>query len=239
MLRKTIPAAIALLVMPVAAHAADISAPAGYDWTGFYIGAHGGGLFQGGDLNLAGSGDNPPDKAIDPSLDGSAFFGGVLAGFNYQMGAAVIGVEGDIGFGNAESTVSSGKAGVPRDVWRGENKFSQTVNGHVRAKLGYAMGSMLIFGAAGLALSNGDLDVDGYCFGDKYHTSTSQDMAGWTVGGGLEYAATDHLLLRAEYLYDDYGDQNLDLNGGPPNYWQDRKVDLYTQTIRAAISYKF
>ena len=44
MLRKTIPAAIALLVMPVAAHAADISAPAGYDWTGFYIGAHGGGL---------------------------------------------------------------------------------------------------------------------------------------------------------------------------------------------------
>ena len=218
----------------------DISSPAPtYDWTGFYIGVQGGGLFQGGDLKLAGSGDNPPDKAIDQGLDGSSFLGGLLAGYNYQMGSAVIGVEGDIGFGSAELKVESGKAGVPKDVWYADNKFSETTNGHIRAKLGYAMGSALIFGAGGLALSNGDLNVDGYCFGDKYPTSTNQTLAGWSIGGGLEYAATEHLLLRAEYIYDNYGDQMLNLDGGPPDYWQDRKVNLYTQTVRAAISYKF
>ena len=90
MYKKAIPFAIALVALSTAAHAADIPSPApSYDWTGFYVGAQGGGLFQGGDLNLVGSGDNPPDKAINPSLDSSSLFGGLLAGYNYQMGSAV------------------------------------------------------------------------------------------------------------------------------------------------------
>lgn len=239
MLKRTM-TAIALLAMPAAAHAADIApAPATYDWTGLYLGVQGGELFQGGDLNLAGKGDTPPDKAVNPDLSGNSLFGGFLAGYNYQMGAAVLGVEADIGFGNAQSKVVSAKASLPMEVWHADNEFSQTMDGHVRARLGYAAGPVLLFAAAGLALSNGDLNVDGHCFSQTYRTSSSQTLAGWSVGGGIEYAATEHVLVRAEYLYDDYGNQKLDLNGGPPNYWQDREVNLHSQTVRAAVSYKF
>lgn len=75
---------------------------------------------------------------------------------------------------------------------------------------------MLLFGAAGIALTNAD--VDGCCSGDKYRTSGSNTLIAETVGGGLEEALADHVLLRAQYLYDDYGSKTLDVNGGPPHY---------------------
>lgn len=34
----------------------------------------------------------------------------------------------------------------------------------------------------------------------------SDSLDGWQVGGGLEYAITDHISARAEYRYSDFGD---------------------------------
>ena len=47
-------------------------------------------------------------------------------------------------------------------------------------------------------------------------------------------AVTDNVLLRAEYLYDDYGEQNTRTRSG-----NDYDVDLSAQTIRGAVSFKF
>jgi len=209
------------------------------DWSGFYVGLHAGELFQGGALKLAPTGDSPVDAALNPNLGGAGFIGGALVGYNLQSGSTVYGVEADVGFGGAHSTVYSAKSTVPLDVWYAANKLSESVDGHLRARLGWAMGPVLLYGAGGLALSNAKLDVIGYCPPDVYPAGGSATLVGFSVGAGAEYALTPHTILRAEYLFDDYGHKSIDIGSGPPNYWQDREIDLKTQTVRLAIGYKF
>ena len=64
--------------------------------------------------------------------------------------------------------------------------------------------------------------------------SDSQTHVGFTIGGGIEYALTDNVLLRAEYLYDNYGEANYEDEEG-----NEYDVDLTAQTVRAAVSFKF
>ena len=210
-----------------------------FTWTGFYVGLHGGGMYQGGDLNLASTGDTPLDAALNPHLGGTSFIGGALLGYNYQMGATVIGLEGDIGFGNAHSTVVSAKSNVALDVWYADNKLVEHINGHVRSRLGWANGPLLVYGAVGLALSDGKVDVVGYCPPDIYYAHGSHQLIGLSLGAGVEYALTNNIILRGEYMYDDYGHRSVDVGSGPPNYWQNREVKLQNQTVRLAVSYKF
>jgi opacity protein-like surface antigen len=40
---------------------------------------------------------------------------------------------------------------------------------------------------------------------------------GWTIGGGAEFALTADLLIRAEYLYDDYGREKYEIEGSDPS----------------------
>src|SRR5262245_19145465 len=80
--------------MAVAAHAADmptkalpapISVPP-YNWSGFYVGANFGGAWTSGSLNI-------PDNSFYGGL--TEFIGGVQAGYNFQAGHVLLGVEGD------------------------------------------------------------------------------------------------------------------------------------------------
>ena len=64
--------------------------------------------------------------------------------------------------------------------------------------------------------------------------TSDKTRAGWTIGGGVDYAATDNLVLRLEYRYTDFGKQNFDLNNST-NY--SRK--LSTNDIRIGVAYKF
>jgi outer membrane immunogenic protein len=40
-----------------------------------------------------------------------------------------------------------------------------------------------------------------------WYGSNSPTKVGWTIGGGVEYAITNNISLRAEYLYYDLGKQ--------------------------------
>src|SRR5262245_2493048 len=61
-------------------------------WTGFYIGVNGGGAFgeANSDFNVAGG---PTFASVDLSMKGA--IGGGQAGYNWQTGPAVFGVEAD------------------------------------------------------------------------------------------------------------------------------------------------
>ena len=49
--------------------------------------------------------------------------------------------------------------------------------------------------------------------------SVSQTTAGWTVGGGAEYAFDNHWSVKAEYLYVDPGSVSFSTAGNPaPSY---------------------
>ena len=100
-----------------------------YSWAGPYLGAN---------LGYAwGSVDNNPTKP-------SGFSGGAQAGYNWQTGPWVFGVEGDIEATGATDTFAP---------W----KFSNPWFGTLRGRAGYALSNILFYGTGGLAsgASNG------------------------------------------------------------------------------------
>ena len=63
--------------------------------------------------------------------------------------------------------------------------------------------------------------------------SSSKTHTGWTAGAGVDYAATDNVILRLEYRYTDYGHKNFDVDG------VDTRNKFKTNEIRLGVAYKF
>jgi outer membrane immunogenic protein len=131
-MKKFALAALILAVSAAAASAADM-APAPYytkapvvvapvyNWTGFYIGANAGGAWGNsdprtstvfvGDSGYFASTSVPAVNAVGGSqrINDTGFTGGLTAGYNWQAGAAVVGIESDFNyFGPRGSTSGSG-----------------------------------------------------------------------------------------------------------------------------------
>ncbi|WP_254473341.1 outer membrane protein [Bartonella sp. B1098] len=59
----------------------------------------------------------------------------------------------------------------------------------------------------------------------------SKTFVGFTIGGGVDFAMTDNVLLRAEYRYSDYGKKAFVKDGD--------KVAYRTNDFRVGVAYKF
>src|SRR5262245_61596084 len=79
--------------MPV--KAPEVVAPAAFDWTGFYIGVHGGGAWLDHHQSTRlGNGICPPSQRECTLRTTGGTFGG-FAGYNFQAGRLVYGIEAD------------------------------------------------------------------------------------------------------------------------------------------------
>lgn len=203
---KKILVAAALVMLAAPAFAADYRRPPQYadplvaaplfNWTGFYVGLNGGyGWGTGAGVSTSG------------------FVGGGQLGFNYQLnGGLVLGAETDIALSGMDGTA----AGVT---------FSTDYLGSVRARLGYAVDRVMLYGTGGLAYGRGDLQIGGL--------SNKQIQWGWALGGGIEAMVAPQLSARIEYLYMDLGHETYGSVFGPVN------VGLTTGLLRAGVNYKF
>jgi outer membrane immunogenic protein len=208
-------------VLSTGAVAADV-APAAYDWSGFYLGAQGGygwGTTSIKDANIV---DGSSDYADTFSNDG--FTGGVHAGYNYQLNAFVMGVEGDI-------ELSDITGNNPDWPFGDKSKASIDAQGSLRLRLGYAADNFLFYGTGGLAF--GDLNAKYY--GSGTSDSFSNWETGWTVGAGVEYGFNENWSVNVEYRYTDFGT----LKGhtaNTDNGWYE-KTSPTENTIRVGFSY--
>ncbi|MGX8008882.1 outer membrane protein [Mesorhizobium sp. ORM8.1] len=214
---KQILLATALVLATGSAYAADVlqEAPvaASYDWTGAYIGVNAGGGF--GTFNLSPSGGGP--GGFD--LSASGFLGGVQAGYNWQSGQFVYGVEADFQASDVKADISLGGPSIDVKVdWFGT----------LRARIGYTpVDRFMVYATGGLAYGHEKIEAPG--------TSLSKTKAGWTVGGGAEYALTNNWSLKSEYLYTDLGKATFDAGLGGPGI--EAKVPFHT--VRVGLNYKF
>jgi outer membrane immunogenic protein len=82
--------------------------------------------------------------------------------------------------------------------------------GTVRGKIGYAVSNLLVYGTGGLAYGRVSANT---AFNDPnsgagpltWAGSSSPTRAGWTLGGGVEYALSSNWMVGAEYLYVNLG----------------------------------
>jgi outer membrane immunogenic protein len=212
--------------------------PASYDWTGFYLGAHAGygtGTIQ--DVNNPGAAKQSPEGG----------FGGLQAGYNYQLGRVVVGVEADASFGDISKSWGGANQFDPYYGKDGENYF-----GTVRGRIGYAFDRFLPYFTGGFAWGN---QQHGFgCDANRVTSTTgcqkkkggsafyvnADDLAtGYTIGGGLEYALYRNWSIKAEYLYTDYGTSKI--NMVDPNYPTKSLRDFSDKfhTVKIGANYKF
>ena len=178
-------------------------------WTGFYVGGTLGYGFGEGLANTA-AGSIPFDQ------DGA--LGTVLAGYNWQRDALVLGIEADLGTGWLESSSAMGF---------GQLETELNAMGSFRGRLGFlATPSLLLYATGGLAWANMDFNLSG-------GESRSETFFGYQLGAGGELLLDNNMSLRLEYIYTDLGAERV-VHGGMLNTY-----DPDFHTVRAGIAFKF
>lgn len=192
------------VVQPARAPAVFVAPP--FSWTGGYVGINGG--FGWGRSEFSA-------PLSSGSFDTSGGLVGGTLGYNWQAGALVFGVEGDLDWSNIRGNAGCG-AGTNCEV---RNNWLGTARG----RLGYAMGSMMPYVTGGLAFGNVKTTVAGL-------GSTSDTKTGWTLGGGIETHISGPWTAKLEYLYVDLGDTSSVVGSD---------ASFKTNIVRAGLNYKF
>ena len=197
MRRFLLGSALALVAVPVMA--ADYFAPPtpefydyGYsssEWSGQYIGA------------TIGGQQTRIDVPANGVLEGFGLIGSIFAGVNYEQDGFVYGVEADVEWNSYDQTAACTNPG-----------WYCSVQGSLRARLGFAADSFLVYGTAGVAAAS----VGGY---------------GWTAGAGAELAFSDAWFGRVEYRYTALGSANA---------WHDQtQTGVTSHAFRTGVGYRF
>ena len=181
-----------------------------YDWSGFYLGINGGGGW--GRSNWSA---NNTGFGVNGGQVGGTF------GYNRQFGNFVFGVEGDVDWSGLNGTGTS--AGCP-----GGCSTSETWLSTVRGRIGYSFDRVMPYATGGLAVGDIRASMPGFAGG----TSTN---AGWTLGGGVEFALPGNWSAKAEYLRVDLGSFNC--TGCTPA--PAGNVSLQENVFRAGVNYHF
>jgi outer membrane immunogenic protein len=202
--------AAASLSVATAASAADLPArpyskapppvlsPA-YNWSGFYIGAMGGGGWE----TDAGSGG----------------FGGGTVGYNWQLPGSqfVFGLEVDAAGANIKDSLTADIGGG----FLATEELKINSFGSVTGRAGFAMDAALIYAKGGFAWANRKDSISAF----GMTISDSQSHTGYTIGGGLEYLFTPNWSAKGEYMFTSLGGKTYNLGG---DLFDSGTIDFHT-----------
>jgi outer membrane immunogenic protein len=184
-------------------------APPPFTWTGFYLGVNGG--WSWGDLSSSNF-----------TAGNSGLIGGTV-GYNMQLNQFVLGLEADL---DGTDMITTNTYGL------GSNKFGTHALTTERVRAGFAIDRALLYvtgGYAGLQTTAS--------FNDTVHNTsgwTSDWRNGGAIGAGVEYAITNNITAKAEYLYLPFSDSTY-FSGTPDG----ETSSLSLSILRAGVNYKF
>jgi outer membrane immunogenic protein len=223
--------ALAFCSAPPQASAADmaVKAPAAdnYSWTGCYVGGNFGTIFTKADWTLPG--------AALSSMDTNALAFGGQAGCNYQISTWVFGVQGDYDFVNLSGANDGSATGV--DAVNAGVTDRSTVDSiaSLTGRFGYAWWRILFYAKGGGAWQRDKYDM--LLTGTTTSFSpTTVTRSGFTVGGGIEYAITDHFNMFFEYDFYDFGTSTSTFVVPPVESVGIRETD---SIVKVGVNWKF
>ena len=277
-MRQFLFASVALLALAGAgiARAADMPPdviyPAGYPargapypvatgpflFTGFYAGANVGGALGGTKYLETPSGAFPSATAVSIAGVGTSstaprgVIGGLEAGYNWQFGHFLVGIETDFSGWDMSSNSEQWAVGGPVPVLPASGVYTSTATVTsnwlytLRPRIGFVNGNMLTYLTGGLAVTNfrfSESILLGSSLGPggpSLAGSTSSTVAGWTAGGGVEYALSYNWFIKAEYLYASFSNQNAaQTTGGFPSLTGTATAKLNANIVRGGFDYRF
>ena len=249
---------------------APVAAP--YSWTGFYVGLNAGGAWGNSNIrtNLGGMWIGDVDEqnilsAANRNLSPASFMGGAQIGYNYQINQFVLGIEADANFFGQSKSYSTGVMtganpfGLPAPsvgTYWATGKVSANNLFTIRPRVGFAIDRVMIYATGGLAISSVSFNQNiGYlneslvtlpitsAAGGANAGSKSATQVGWTIGAGAEWAVTNNISLKAEYLYVDLGSLSFASSYTSPvdqSVWTaTHKASLRSNIARVGVNYKF
>lgn len=199
--------------------------PAHFSYHGFYAGLNGGDataqsstkttnsfvpnsyFFQSDIAQIANAGNK--------TLNMSNLTGGIEGGYNYLYRHILLGAEIDF------ETLSASSSNTNTQIYQSAPPFTFTMYTKVstnwlftaRPRIGYVFtNNILLYLTGGLAVTQ----LKTYqTFSDNYvgppptnaaeNAGKTQNKSGWVVGGGVEYPVAEHVSIKAEYLYSQFG----------------------------------
>lgn len=249
---------VAAVGLSASAQAADMAIPPQpvaalatiYNWSGFYVGAHGGGAR--GNSNWLNTVSDAPLGLWPDLIPGdrtshkiSGWIAGGQMGYNFQSGAFVYGLE----LSGAASDLKGSSLSQPGPFSQQDDVFTTKITSFflASARLGYASGNWLLYlkgGYAGAHVKTSAVDFGGAVVGSGYDQRWHH---GWNVGAGVELGFTPSWSIALQYDY--IGLQTLNDTLGGVNYnngviagralynWDVSPRDIHVATIR--LNYRF
>lgn len=171
--------------------------PASTSWTGAYVGGHIGAAMP----------------RANPFKGGKGLAIGAQAGYDYDLGSAVVGGEVEAShLGDTEVRVPGGHL---KERWRAA----------VKAKAGVKLDQTLVYGTAGLTATS-LRDADGV-------TGPDSTKGGYLLGAGAEHRFTQQISGKVEYNYVSTNDVRTFANGSASH------TDLSDHVIKGGVNYRF
>src|SRR5258708_21152816 len=225
----------------------------GYDWNGWYVGAHVG-VIRGssnwsatqpgaGGPGLNGSFDLPVN--FDFMAGTGSYVAGLQAGYNHVFPSRwMLGFESDVTFPNSDVLVPYSVRGSQTVISPlvGEVTHGEAVihYGTARAPVGYAFQHFLLYGTGGLAwtYSQGTRNQAAASpFGRPATPGTVETALlwrlGWAAGAGVEFPLAGNWTAKAEYLWTGFGRKGVTFPAAAEGF----ESDLSMQSIRPGVNY--
>ncbi len=186
-----------------------------FDWDGFFAGIGAGANF----VDLDRYNNLPAAPNVGSTYSDTVFTAGAIAGYNWQSGNWVYGIEGDVYFTDIDffGTNVAAMYYMASSDW----------NASIRGRLGYIIGHHLAYLTAGLGFA----DINVSQFNGYISDSASDILTGYIIGLGLDFWLNQNILGRVELTHADYGDETF-FQGSPLGSFN---VELVETVFKVAI----
>lgn len=125
---------------------------------------------------------------------------GLRGGYDWQRGALVFGVVGELGYASGDDSVTAFSTTPANYAFKRNLDWLAAA----RVRVGYATGRFLPYVTGGVATGNVNSTFSSSNTANSFTPSRRDDMeTGWQLGGGVETKVSDRWSVGLEYLYTD------------------------------------